>query len=321
MENSIKDFIKQAEFNPVIVNPFEKDIPYKNFVLLGMGGSHLSGILAKILIPGINLYVHRDYGLPNYENEFWQETLVIASSYSGNTEEILDGAEEAYARGLKICVIAKGGKLLDFAKKNNLSYIALAESSIQPRMAIIYSLLSILAYIKPELISPVQENISNMNFEGLSKEGKDIALSLGQRMPIIYVSRKNRGLGYIWKINFNETAKRFAYMNSFPELNHNELESYDGNQVIKMADNIHVLILKDETDHDRVIKRMDITEALLEDRNIPVTTLFLEGETDFSRTLRSIILSYWIVYWLATFDGVEPEAVHLIEEFKKRMIE
>ena len=115
MEEAILNFHKQFNFKPEIINKEKIDSP-KNFILSGMGGSHLASGLLKTFKPGINLYVHKNYGLPPFEDDFLKDSLLIASSYSGNTEETIDFLEEGYSRGYHMAVITTGGKLLDFAK-------------------------------------------------------------------------------------------------------------------------------------------------------------------------------------------------------------
>src|SRR3989344_8461257 len=134
MEEAIKNFRKQFEWEPIIENK-EKLKSYQGYILAGMGGSHLQGDVFQTVVPGFNLSVHQDYGLPSWSLEFLKNYLVIASSYSGNTEETVSVFEEAVVKGVSVAVITTGGKLLELAKQHSVPYIQIPDTGIQPRSA------------------------------------------------------------------------------------------------------------------------------------------------------------------------------------------
>ena len=122
MLESIKNFPKQFSYNPKIENNkyYRKS---KKFIILGMGGSHLAADLLQISNPELNLIIHKDYDLPILSKKELKKYLIIANSYSGNTEEVLTGAKKAIKEKLNLLIISTGGKLIKLAKNNNIPYI------------------------------------------------------------------------------------------------------------------------------------------------------------------------------------------------------
>ncbi|MFT5180088.1 MAG: glucose/mannose-6-phosphate isomerase [Candidatus Paceibacteria bacterium] len=318
MEDAIKNFNKQFSFNPEIVNKENLDT-HNNFIVCGMGGSHLATGLLKMYKPGINLYVHRDYGLPPYDDEFLKDSLLIASSYSGNTEEVVDFLEEGYSKGYKMAVISTGGKLIEFAKENNLPYVELPDTGIQPRSALGYSLIGMSALVGEYPCCDGLKKLENvLNPISLKEEGKSLAENLKGKIPIIYSSTRNLPLAYNWKIKMNETGKVPAFYNVFSELNHNEMAGMDVIDTTKeLSKNLHFIFLKDPSDNPKVQNRMDVTEKLYEERGLNVTKLTLVGDSLFEKVFNSLILADWIALSIANGNGAEAEQVPIIEEFKR----
>jgi glucose/mannose-6-phosphate isomerase len=318
MKESILKFTEQFEFLPEIQNLENLRPDYQNHILGGMGGSSLCGNLFHIFRPGINLYIHRDYGLPPFDDEMMSSSLFIASSYSGNTEETLDFAEASFLKGYSVAVITTGGKLLEFAKKNKLPYILVPDTGIQPRMALGYFALAISAFVNPEMIPEFQSLIESIDVESIEGQGIEIAKQLDGKIPVIYSSSLNQPLGYVWKVIMNETGKTPAFQNYFPELNHNEIQSYDNqNMNEKMPMDFAFIILHDSEDHPQNELRMRVTEDLYQKNGFDVISLYLEGDSPAEKIFRSIILSNWIALKIAESNNNNPETVPMIEEFKK----
>jgi glucose/mannose-6-phosphate isomerase len=317
MENSINNFSKQFAFEPKIINAEKFNNTKKSFVLGGMGGSHLAGGIFKIINPEINLSIYRDYGLPKQDDIVQAETLYIASSHSGNTEEILDFADEAYSKGLDLIIITTGGKLLDFADENKIPAIILPNDGIQPRTALGYSLLALYKIILPEQVVDLQKLQYIIDPQKNIEQAKELAKNLHNKIPVIYTSAQNRAVAYNWKIKFNETGKIPAFYNSFPELNHNEMQGYDFiSENFSLSEKIHFIFIHDSSDNERVEKRLKITEQLYQEKGLPVTSLFLEGDLKIEQIFNSLLLADWTALELAKKYGTEPEKVPLIEKFK-----
>lgn len=320
MEEAILNFAKQFNFEPKIINS-EKLKQYKHFVVGGMGGSHLATGIVKMYQSGIELYVHRDYGLPPFDEEFCKNSLFIASSYSGNTEETIDFIEEAYSRGFDVAVISTGGKLLDFAKRNNIPYIKMPDNGIQPRSALGYSTVSLAKMLGSLPMLADLKNLANsIDPESFREEGKRLAQELSGRVPIIYSSLRNLPIAYNWKIKMNETGKVPAFYNIFPELNHNELNGFDViDSTRKLSDEFHFIFLRDPEDDSRIQKRMDATESIYQQKGLTVTSLFIKGDSILEKTFFSLMLADWVAFYIATKNGVDPEQVPMVESLKKQI--
>jgi len=317
MENSINNFSKQFAFEPEIINAEKFNNTKKGFVLGGMGGSHLAGGIFKIINPEINLSIYRDYGLPKQSADNQDATLYIASSHSGNTEEILDFADEAYSKGLDLIIITTGGKLLEFAQENKIPAIVLSNDGIQPRTALGYSLLALYKIILPNQVADLQKLQNIIDSQKNIEQAKELAKTLQNKIPVIYTSSQNRAVAYNWKIKFNETGKIPAFYNSFSELNHNEMQGYDFvSENSALSEKFHFIFIHDGADDERVEKRMNVTEQVYKEKGLPVTSLFLEGDSKIEQIFNSLLLADWTALELAKFYGTESEKVPLIEKFK-----
>src|SRR3989338_6318508 len=138
MEQAIRNFAKQFEWEPKIENE-DKLVRTGKYLICGMGGSHLAGDVFQTAANGFDLSVHQDYGLPAWPDDVLKKTLVIASSYSGNTEETVSAFEEAVKKGYPVAAIAVGGKLIELAKEYGVPYIQMPDTGIQPRSALGFS--------------------------------------------------------------------------------------------------------------------------------------------------------------------------------------
>ena len=294
---------------------------YEKFVIAGMGGSHLAGDIVQCANPLLDIILHSDYGLPALHPEHIDRRLFIASSYSGNTEEVLDGFELALTRNMPVCAISMGGRLLDRAEQEKIPYIKMPDVGIQPRSALGFSIKALLKMMGWQNVSAelraLSEKLAPSNLE---HAGKKLATHIADRVPLIYASSRNRAIAYNWKIKFNETGKIPAFMNVFPELNHNEMTGFD---VIKttapLSAHFYVLILRDEEDDPRVQRRMEILERLYNDRAIPTQTIHIAGQSRFEKIFSSLYLADWAAYYTAEHYGADPSNVPMVEEFKKRM--
>jgi glucose/mannose-6-phosphate isomerase len=312
MEKSILEFNKQFEFEPEIQNSeFLKD--FDHVILCGMGGSHLAADLIKTIKPGIDLYVHKDYDLPPYEEDFLNRGLLIACSYSGNTEETLSFFKKAYKKELQVSAISTGGELLKEAEENNLPFVKIPNTGIQPRQADGYLALAILKLMgDEETISSWGLLLDKLKPESLKKIGEGIAEEIGDKTAIIYSSTQNLHISYNWKITLNETAKIPAFYNIFPELNHNEIQGFEN-----MADRFHIILLEDSEDLEQIQDRMRITREVLEEKGLSFSDVKLSGNSREEKVFNSIILADWVALTLANSRDIDPEQVPIIEEFKK----
>lgn len=285
----LKNFEKQLDYKPIIKNSknFKKS---KDVFVVGMGGSHLAADLIKENFPEINLRIHSNYGLPYGINK---KSLLIISSFSGNTEETLDSLSCAFKKNIPVIILSAGGKLIEIAKKKNLSYIQFPDNTLPPRMAIGFSLKAILRIVNKK----IDVEVNNKETEILAKK---ISKKIKGTIPLIYSSEKNKGISYFWKSNFNENSKNPSFNNYFPELNHNEIASLN-------KKDFSFFLIEDNLDHPRVKLRMNIFKKNYKTINIKGNMIYL------------ILLSLWTSYYLALENNVDPMKVKAIEDLKKQL--
>ncbi|MFA6353333.1 MAG: SIS domain-containing protein [Candidatus Paceibacterota bacterium] len=317
MYEEIKNFNKQFSYEPKIENQ-GNFIKKSSFIVIGMGGSALAQELLKNWKPELDIVTRRDYGLPELPVEEFKNKLIILSSYSGNTEEVISAFNDAKKQNLNMAVVTIGGKLLSLAKENNVPYIQMSDTGIQPRMALGFSIKAFLKLIgeedELEKINNLTTTLSPLDFE---KEGKALAEKMKNYVPIIYASGRNLSLASTWKIKINE-AKVPAFYNIFPALNHNEMTSFDVKDSTKeLINKFYFIFLKDTEDSPKILKRMEVTEKLYKDRGLQVEVVSVQGENFWQKMFSVLVLGDWVAYYLAIQYGLEPEQVPMVEEFKK----
>jgi len=321
MYESIKNFNKQFLYEPEVVNA-EKLTGKKSFAVVGMGGSALAPLLLEVWKPELDIVITRDYGLPEIPLEELKNKLIILSSYSGNTEEVIDAFGEAQKKGFEIAVISVGGKLLSLAKENNVPYIELPNTGIQPRMALGYSIKAFLKLIGEENeLEEISKLVLDLDPTECEERGKTLADKIKNNAPIIYSSNRNFPIAYTWKIKLNETGKIPAFYDLLPELNHNEMTGFDvKNATKKLSDEFYFILLKDTEDNPKISKRMDILETLYKARNLQVEIIELHGKNTWHKIFSSIVLADFVAYHTALLYGLDPEQVPMVEEFKKLVL-
>lgn len=306
-EKLMTEFPKQFAFEPQVENA-ERLAKANSFVVGGMGGSHLAADLIRAAESSLNLIIHKNYGLPVLPiGAKLEEKLFIAVSYSGETEETLDFAEQALAKKFALAVISKGGKLITLAQKNNLPHIILPEAGLPPRMATGFVMTALLRLMGGE--KQIGE-LRAINFEANKKNTNDF----GDKIPLFYTSEQNGAIAHYWKIIINETAKQPAFANIFPELNHNEMTSFSNGD--RIGDFVFVFI-KDPNDNSRITKRMAVTKQILAELGGKILEINLAGASRWEKIINSAIQAHWLAYDIALTKNLDPLATPMIEKFKK----
>lgn len=320
---------KQAELVSEVINP-NSDATINKVVVTGMGGSALAALLIKSWQESklnITFEIVRDYKLPNYVDD---KTLVIASSYSGNTEETLSCLDEALKKGANIGCVSSGGKLVEIAKNNELPYVVLP-SGIQPRMGVIANLRAILAVlVSYDVVSQSDfDEVKNLgpwlNIESKKwgrdvltneNQAKQLALLSAGKTAIFYSSTTMGGVAYKWKISWNENAKNVAFWNVLPEFNHNEFMGWTSHPVEKPY---VVFDLRSSFDHPKITKRFEISDRLLSGKRPKANVIELQGESVIAQMLWASIFADFVSIYLAILNGVDPSKVELIEKLKQEL--
>jgi glucose/mannose-6-phosphate isomerase len=298
--------------------------PVKNIVWAGMGGSSLPAVTITSW-PQIRLpfEIARNYDIPEYVGP---ETLFIASSYSGNTEETLSALAQAEEKGAQVVVIAAGGKLAAQAKEKNYPLFEIP-AGIQPRMATFYFVNAFCHIIKPLAVAVadmdelarvgqwLKAEIANWGGEVTlaNNVAKQLATQLAGKTVIMYAGPKLFPAANKWKICMNENAKNTAWVNQYPEFNHNEFVGWSSHPIEKP---FGVVEIRSTLEHPRVQKRFEISERLLSGMRPHPIVVTPKGETLLEQLAWSFALGDFVSIYLAILNGVNPTPVDLVEKLK-----
>lgn len=320
MKEAIKGFPAQFAYEPQIENEAARERREK-FAVVGMGGSHLTAGLIAVWKPELDLVIHRDYGLPILSD--LKDRLIILSSYSGNTEEVIEGFHRGRKEGLAMCAIATGGELLALAREACIPYIAMPKIGIQPRSATGFGVKALLAVMdEQEASREIAALCHTLSSEQYEAEGKKLAQELRDCVPVIYASTRNGPIAYTWKITFNETGKIPAFSNVFPEMNHNEMTGFDVfPRTQRLSERFSFIFLTDDKDDERVKHRMKIVQEFYAQRGLPVRRIPITGASAWIKIFSSLLLADWAAYYTAEAYGVEVNEVPMVELLKERLRE
>lgn len=324
MEELIKNFSDQLkdaiEINKgVIFNNKKENI--KNVILVGMGGSGIGNTIVSSIAAkqsSVPIAVVKNYFLPPYADK---DTLVILTSYSGNTEEVIKAANEAIEKNTKIVCITSGGKLIEKAKEANADFIKVPPS-IPPRAALGYSFISLLftfshfGIIKESFIEDLLSSIYliEKEEEAIKEEAKKVSENLSGKLPVIYTSHSMRGPGIRFKQQLNENSKVLAWHQTIPEMNHNELLGW-----FEEHKELGVVVLRNKEDYERINKRIDISKEIISQYTGNIIDIYTKGKSLIEKNLYLIHMVDWISLFLANKREVDPTDFKLIEDFKGRL--
>ncbi|MEA2031538.1 MAG: bifunctional phosphoglucose/phosphomannose isomerase [candidate division Zixibacteria bacterium] len=336
MYNNIFDFPEQMADALKIGKLWKFDpsefLGIKNIVVIGMGGSAIGAELmrsflsSRLLIP---FDICRHYVLPEYVDD---ETLVIASSYSGNTEETLAAVEDAMERKAMLVTISTGGLLGDLAKLNDIP-LAKLPPGLQPRAALGYSFIPLLVFFEKiglvkKIIKEVEHASAQLkkhrekyieNNDTPVNPAKLLAEKMHQKVVIIYTGPTlTNAVGLRWKGQLCENSKNMAFTNQFAEFNHNELVAWS-ETIAQHKDHLVVVILRDMDDHPQIRNRMNIVKDIIKSREVEVIDVHSRGERPLERMLSLVQLGDFVSYYLAILNKVDPTPVNIIEALKKAL--
>jgi len=301
----------------------------KNVIVTGLGGSAISGDLMlnflqnEIAFP---LQVNRNYALPNFADS---ATLLLASSYSGNTEETISVVNEALKRKCQIICLTTGGSIKEIAESKKLPTVFM-KKGFQPRYSLglsFFTLLKVLQNLKlvttpPGIIDKIIQ-LWKKRGEEFSSENNfpfQVAEKLVGFLPVIYSTADlTSAVGNRFKCQLNENSKTHAFQNVFPELNHNEIigwETYD-ERVAKLK----AVFIEEATTHPQIKKRFAITSELLTKAGVEIILLSSAEASFQERLLDLVYLCDWISYYLAIQRGKDPSEIEYIHLLKKRLAE
>ena len=301
-----------------------------NVVILGMGGSAIGGDIVRRLALAESkspVWVHRDYGLPAFVDE---STLVIASSYSGNTEETLSAFTKSLGIPSKKLAITSGGKLKDLAEKEGIPTFVI-DYQAPPRAALPHSFIPLVGiFQKLGLLGDktadlkealdILQKLSGDLIETkplASNAAKQVAAKLWGRVAVIYGAEMLSEVARRWKGEFNENSKAWAFFESFPELNHNAVVGYEFPPEVK--ERILVLMLRSPSLHPRNLLRYEVTSKLLAKAGIAHEFVEARGKSALAQVLSLVLLGDYASFYLSMLNEVDPTSTDAIDFVKQHL--
>ena len=324
MKKLISDFthqLKQAVdiAEQYILTSYPEEI--KNIVISGMGGSGIGGnivaeaIAAELKIP---IIVNKDYTLPVYAGK---NTLVIISSYSGDTEETVKAMEEGISKQLKMVCITSGGKIEKRAIEKKIDLI-LIPKGMPPRAAIAYSVVQLLLILnfhsvisdayKSDLLAAIK--LLDEEEKNMLRDAKEAAALISGKLPIIYSPANMESVALRFRQQLNENAKMLCWHNVFPELNHNELQGWR-----QSDEDVAVVIFRNETDYTRTAKRIDISNKIISYYDCSMKEVYSKGDSKLERMLYLIHWGDWVSYFIAEMNGIDTLDIRVITYLKTEL--
>jgi glucose/mannose-6-phosphate isomerase len=303
----------------------------KSIIVAGMGGSAIGADLAAAYLSPhcvAPIIVHRDYGLPAWAKG--PETLMIASSHSGNTEETLSVFDQALKNGCQVVAITRGGKLADLGDTSGAPVWRFKHDGM-PRAAVGFSFGLLVALISrlgltPGLTPDIHAVVKLMleQRETLKKEkpisqnpAKSLAVKLESRFVSVVGSDYLAPVARRWKGQMNELAKANANFEYLPEMDHNTLAGV--NFPFDLLHSWIVVFLQASSDHPRNRLRSDITLHGLKVRGISADHVIAAGNTPLDHLWSMIQMGDYVAYYLAMLYEIDPTPIAAIEDLKQAM--
>ena len=312
--NHLTDAISIA--NNTTLTPCNKEI--RNVLICGLGGSGIGGtIVADIVSPKVNIPIAatKDYSIPDFVNE---HTLVIANSYSGNTEETLFALEKCQAKGAEIAVITSGGKLKTIAEENNYNSIIIPGN--QPPRAMfgyafteLFFMLNHYGIIDDSFKSDFDKAITLLDTEktNIQKQAMELAKKMYKQTPVIYVGNGFEGVAIRFRQQINENSKMLCWHHVVPEMNHNELLGWRTN-----VDNLAVVFFRNKCDYERNQIRMDINKKVISEYTDNISEIWSKGDSVIENSLYHINLGDWASWYLSEMNDVDAIEIDVINFLK-----
>jgi glucose/mannose-6-phosphate isomerase len=297
-------------------------------IILGMGGSAIGGDVVRRLALAESkapVWVHRDYGLPPFLDE---SALVIASSYSGNTEETLSAFTQSLKAKAKKLVLTSGGKLKQLAEREGIPVFVI-DYRAPPRAAFPHSFIPLVGVFQKlgllkDKSAELKEGLQILNKLAkdlietaplLSNPAKQLAAKLRGHVVVIYGAELLSEVARRWKTQLNENSKTMAFFELFPELNHNAVSGYDFPPELK--DKLFVALLHSALLNSRNQLRYEATAQLLAKAKIRHEVVEATGASAIAQVISLILFGDYTSFYLAVLNGVDPTPIDSIDFIKK----
>ncbi len=296
-------------------------------VVAGVGGSGIGGdivrgvVLDRLPVP---LCVVRTYSVPAFVGP---DTLFIASSFSGDTEETLAAVDAAQAAGARIVAITSGGGLLQRAQAHGWPTVRIPGESKLPRANVGYSLVQLLFVLRAagllaaDFTAELHATVALLEAEQerIQREARDLAHLLTNHLPVIYADARLEAVALRFRQQLNENANQLALVNTFSEMNHNEIVGWENPAAV--LSRTAVVLLRTPVDHPRVRVRMELCAPVFAAHAASLTTIDARGDSPLAQALYLIQLLDWASVFTARLNGADPLTVPAIDELKARLAE
>ena len=324
MKQLITDFTNQLSKAIVIGNAYEPSdwsANISNVLISGLGGSGIGGTIAAEVVASeahVPILTNNGYFIPNFVSI---NTLFLACSYSGNTEETVSAATLAHQEGAKVVVISSGGKLKEMASKNGWDFIGIPGGQ-PPRASfglsfpeVLYALHAhgiISKSFEKELEAAIK--LLDDNEVAMQEEAKQVTEKLFGKIPVIYAADGFGGVATRFRQQINENSKMLCWHHVIPEMNHNELVGWrDKNE------DLAVVIFRNETDFKNIQARMEINKGTFAEYTDTTVEIWSKGTSDLQRALYLIHLGDWVSFFLGEKKGVDITEVKVIDHLKSEL--
>ena len=303
-----------------VVTPHSKEI--NKIFVAGMGGSGIGAdFVAEFVVNELKVpyLVGKGYDIPSYIDE---NTLYLASSYSGNTEETLSSLAQAESTGCKIIIIASGGKLVEIAKAKNYDCIIVPGNWPSPRACLGFSLvqqlfvLQKLNFISSAVINDIRSSIDLIKYDQdeIKSKAEKIAHILHGKIPVIYTSDRMESVAVRFRQQINENSKALCWHHVLPEMNHNELVGWT-----EKNNDLAVIFFRNKDDYKRTSIRMDITKEIFTKYTDTIIEIFSKGQNLVEKSIYLVHLGDWVSWYLAELRGADAIEVNVINYLKNEL--
>ncbi len=303
----------------------------RRMVVLGMGGSAIAGDILRSLAEAAGqkaVSVVRGYDVPGFVDG---ETLVVACSQSGETEETLSAFEQALEAGARAVAVTTGGRLRELANDRGVpayvyEYDGEPRSGLGHQLMVLVSLGRQAGAVEPqdaavaEAVSVMREQRKRFEFESLEEgnPAKQIARRLHGRLPVVVGAGLLAPAAYRWKTQLNENSKCWAFCEELPELDHNSIVGFALPEVL--LERLHAVVLWHPALPERLRLRYEATAEALSEAGIANERVEAAGRRPLAQVMSALYLGDLVSYYLALLNGVEPSPVAAIELLKARMV-
>jgi len=303
----------------------------ERIVVLGMGGSGIGGSLLRALALDLGastpVDVVRGYALPAYVDV---RTLVVASSNSGNTEEVVATFGQAIRSGAKCLAMTTGGHLRETAREHHAPVLSF-EWSGEPRAALGWSFASLLAIcvrlgLLPDVAPDVGPAVAHMralvaqidrDAPEAANPAKQLARRLAGILPVFVASQALAPVAYRWRTQMNENAKSWAMAEELPEMNHNAPLGYGAPASVAAA--VRAVILRQASIDPRTSRRVDLTLEQMRAAGVAAEVVEVPGASVLAQMLWAIQYGDFVSYYLGLLYGVDPSEMRALDWIKARL--